>query len=211
MFLGHFAVGLVASRLEPRLPLGTAFVAAQLPDAVWPYLLLAGLEKVTIAPGATAVTPLRFDHYPWSHSLVMVVVCGIVFMAGYGLLFRASKAAFWLLPLAVSHWVLDVISHVPDVPVLPRGGPLLGLGLWGSLAATLAVEGLLFAGAVVFFAHGRRLHPAFWVLIAFLVVVYAVSVFGPPPPSRAAIGWSMIPVVPALWFWGNRCGVRSAV
>jgi len=204
MFLGHFAVGLIASRLERRLPLGTAFVAAQLPDAVWPFLLLAGVETVTITPGATAVTPLRFDHYPWSHSLVMVAAWGLVFMAGYGLLFRASKAAFLLLPLTLSHWVLDAASHVPDVPVWPGGGPLVGLGLWRSLPLTLLVEGLFFAAAVFVFARGRTLRWSFWILIGVLGVIYAASVFGPPPPSPAAIGWSMIPLVPALWWWGNR-------
>jgi len=203
MFLAHFAVGLVTSRLAPRLPLGTAFVAAQLPDAIWPYLLLTGIERVTIAPGENPITPLHFDHYPWSHSLLMVVVWGIVFVAGYGLLFRASKAAFLLLPLAVSHWLLDAASHLPDVPVWP-GGPLVGLGLWQSRTLTLLVEGGLFAGAVAFYARGRRVGIGFWSLVGFLVVIYATSVFGPPPPSVAAIGWSMIPVVPALWWWGNR-------
>jgi membrane-bound metal-dependent hydrolase YbcI (DUF457 family) len=76
MFPGHFAVGLLASHAEPRLPLGTAFVAAQLPDALWPVFLLAGLESIEIVPGDTAVTPLRFVHYPWSHSLVMVLLWG---------------------------------------------------------------------------------------------------------------------------------------
>src|SRR5262245_27996218 len=123
MFLGHFAAGLLASRREPRLALGTAFLGGQLPDALWPYLLLAGAEHVTIAPGDTAVTPLRFDHYPWSHSLVMVAVWGLV---AWGLARAASlsgRAAFLLLPLALSHWVLDVLSHRPDLPVLPAGGP----------------------------------------------------------------------------------------
>lgn len=76
MFLGHFALGLAASRLEPRLRLGTAFLAAQLPDAIWPYLLLTGAERVVIAPGDTLMTPLRFEHYPWSHSLPMVAFAG---------------------------------------------------------------------------------------------------------------------------------------
>lgn len=206
MFPGHFAAALVASRLEPRLPLGTAFVAAQLPDAVWPYLLLAGLEQVTIAPGTTAVTPLRFDHYPWSHSLLMVAASGLVFTVVYGFVFRGSRAAFLILPLALSHWLLDAASHRPDMPLSPWGGPLVGLGLWDSLPLTLAVEGALFAGALTFFARGRRLHPSFWALIALLVVVYAASVFGPPPPSVSAIAWPTIALVPLVWFWGNRAG-----
>jgi hypothetical protein len=206
MFLAHFAAGLAASRLEPRLPLGTAFVAAQLPDAIWPCLLLAGVERVAIAPGDTTVTPLRFDYYPWSHSLVMVAIAGLLFTAVYGLMFRGSRAAFLLAPLAVSHWVLDAISHRPDVPIAPGRGTVIGLGLWESLPATLAVELGLFGAAVAFFAHGRRMRASFWALAGFLVVAYAAAVFGPPPPSVTALGLSMLPVVPLLWWWGNRAG-----
>ena len=204
MFLGHFAAGFVASRLEPRLPVGTAFIAAQLPDVVWPYLLLSGVERVTIAPGHTAVTPLRFDHYPWSHSLLLIAAAGLLFTIVYGFVFRGSRAAFLLMPLAVSHWLLDVASHRPDVPLLPWNGPFLGLGLWHSLPLTLAIEGILFAGALWFFARGRALAWPFWLLVAFLVLVYAGAVFGPPPPSVKAIAVSSIVLPPVLWFWGNR-------
>ena len=212
MFLGHFAVGLAASRSEPRLPLGTAFLAGQLPDAIWPYFLLAGLERVTIAPGDTAMTPLRFDHYPWSHSLAMVVVWGFVAWGVARAAGRPGRAALLLLPLAVSHWVLDVVSHRPDMPVLPSGGPLVGLGLWNSVAGTLVVELGLFAAGLFIYGRGRRLGGGFWTLIVALLVVYGANVFGPPPPSVPAIAGSMIVVVPLLWWWGNKVGVaRTAV
>src|SRR4051794_33074655 len=133
-------MGLVASRAERRLPLGTAFMAAQLPDMLWPYFLMAGVEHVTIAPGDTAVTPLRFDHYPWSHSLLMVAVWGVLASAIYALAGRPRRAAALLLPLAVSHWLLDAWSHRPDMPLVPWSGPLIGLGLWDSRPLTLAVE-----------------------------------------------------------------------
>ena len=204
MFLGHFAAGLAASRLEPRLPLGTAFIGAQLPDVLWPCLLLAGVERVSIVPGATAVTPLSFDHYPWSHSLLTVAAAGLLFTLIYGFVFRGSRAAFLLAPLAVSHWLLDVATHRPDLPLHPWGGPLLGFGLWSSLPLTLALETLMFAGALWFFARGRRLRWPFWTLMALLVVLYAAAVFGPPPPSVKAMAWSSIVLPPILWFWGNR-------
>ncbi len=115
-------MGLAASRAERRLPLGTAFVAAQLPDALWPYFLLAGAETVAIVPGDTAMTPLRFDSYPWSHSLLMVAVWGGLFTFAYQALGRPTRAAWLLLPLALSHWILDFITHRPDMPLLPWGG-----------------------------------------------------------------------------------------
>jgi len=64
MFIGHFGVGFAAKRVVPRVSLGTAFLAAQWLDLLWPTFLLLGMESVRIAPGATAVTPLIFDHYP---------------------------------------------------------------------------------------------------------------------------------------------------
>ena len=76
MFVGHFAVAFAAKRVEPSVSLGTYFAAAQLPDLLWPYFLLAGVEHVTIAPGSTAFTPLRFDSYPISHSLLTVIGWG---------------------------------------------------------------------------------------------------------------------------------------
>ena len=205
MFLGHFAASLAASRAEPRLPLGTSLLAAQLPDAVWPYLLLAGVERVTIAPGDTAFTPLRFDSYPWSHSLLAVTAWGCLFALLMRLRGRVMRAVALAGLLVVSHWVLDAVCHRPDMPVLP-GGPFVGLGLWNSVAATLILESLMFAGAVFFYARGRRLSRGFWILIGVLVVLYAAAAFGPPPPNVTAIAVSGIILVPVLWWAGNRVG-----
>src|SRR5262245_16667887 len=148
MFLGHFAASLAASRAEPRLRLGTAFVGGQLPDAIWPYMLLVGAERVVIAPGDTAVTPLRFESYPWSHSLVMVVAWALLAAFLHRRGGGTPRAALLMGALVVSHWVLDAASHRPDMPVLPAGGPLVGFGLWNSRPLTLAVELGLFAAGI---------------------------------------------------------------
>ena len=208
MFLGHFAASLAASRAEPRLPLGTSLLAAQLPDAVWPYLLLAGVERVTIAPGDTAFTPLRFDAYPWSHSLVAVIAWGCVLALLVRLRGGAAKPAVLAGLLVVSHWVLDAASHRPDVPILPSG-PFVGLGLWRSVGATLLVESLMFAAAVLVYAHGRRVTRGFWILVGVLVLLYVAATFGPPPPNVTAIALSGIVLVPLLWWAGNRVGAET--
>jgi len=208
VFLGHFAAGLLASRAEPRLPLGTAFLAAQLPDAIWPFLLLAGAERVEIVHGDTAVTPLRFVHYPWSHSLLMVLLWGLGAALLYRSLGRTNRASFLLFALVVSHWVLDFVSHRPDMPVLPNG-PFVGLGLWYSVAATVLVEGLLFLGALALYAKTRAPGKGFWGLMALLLVIYAANLLGPPPPSAIAIAVSLIAIVPILWWWGNRASPAS--
>jgi hypothetical protein len=205
MFLGHMAIGLAARPVEPRVSLATWFVAAQLVDLIWPVMLLLDLEHVAIAPGITAFTPLDFFDYPITHSLVGTLVWAALF-AG---VWSATQARRWrkapgtarvalLLGAGVlSHWVLDVISHRPDVPVLPRG-PYLGLGLWNSIPATLAVELTMFAaGLAIYIRSGSpgAGRVSFWLLIAFLLIAYFAAAFGPPPPNVTTLAWSAL----ALW------------
>src|SRR5438552_173444 len=133
MFIGHFALGFAGKRAAPRISLAVLFIAVQWADLLWPVLLAAGLEQVRIDPGNTAVTPLDFVSYPYSHSLAMLVLWGVVL----GLIYRIStgtngSAVAVLALLVVSHWVLDFLTHRPDMPLYP-GGPTFGLGLWNSM------------------------------------------------------------------------------
>src|SRR5215831_1946431 len=136
MILGHYAVGMMAKRWAPRTSLGTLFAAAALLDLIWPVLVLAGIEVVAITPGATEINPLTFIYYPWSHSLVMSIAWGILFGTGYFLIRRYLAGAIVIALLVVSHWLLDLIVHVPDLPLIPGSSPRFGLGLWNSLPAS---------------------------------------------------------------------------
>lgn len=209
MFIGHFAIGLTASRLEKRLPLGTALVASQLPDALWPYFLLTGAETVAIAPGDTAMTPLRFESYPWSHSLLMVAVWGVLASVAYRAAGRPSRVAWLLTPLAISHWILDFITHRPDMPLVPWGDLKVGLGMWNSVPLTVTVEVLMYLGAIAFYVRGRRLAKGFWALVGTLGLFYVGNVIGPPPPGVTPVALSMVILVPIVWWWGNKVGARD--
>ncbi len=83
MFIGHFGVGFAAKAVASQVSLGTAFLAAQFIDLLWPTLLLLGVERVRIEPGITTVTPLNFEHYPVSHSLLAVVGWAVLLGAVY--------------------------------------------------------------------------------------------------------------------------------
>ncbi len=156
MFLGHFGLAFAAKRLAPRTSLGALGAASQWVDLVWPVLVLAGIEQVRIAPGDTAYTPLAFVHYPWTHSLLMSIAWAIAF----GLLYRAAggerRGAIVVGLLVASHWFLDWATHRPDLQLVPWAPERFGLGLWNSVAATVLVEGAIFAGGVWLYATGTR-------------------------------------------------------
>ncbi len=191
MFLGHIGVALAAKRAAPRASLGALVAASVWIDLVWPALLLAGVERIRIDPGNTAVTPLAFERYPFTHGAVAVVVWALAFGAAYGAWTGYRRGAIVSGALVASHWVLDAIVHRPDLP-LAWDGPKVGLGLWNHVAATFAVElGLLAAGLAVYVraapARDRTGRWALAGLVAFLVGVYLANVLGPPPPSVNAV------------------------
>jgi membrane-bound metal-dependent hydrolase YbcI (DUF457 family) len=191
VFIGHAALALAAKPLLPRVNLAVPLAAAFWVDMVWPVFLLLGIEEVKIDPGNTAFTPLDFVHYPWTHSLV----AAIAWSALFAFIFQRTskqKGALILCLLVFSHWLLDAISHRPDLPLWPGSHTMIGLGLWYSVPATLAVELTMFAIGVAIYARAAPARDrtgffAFWGLIAFLLVAYAGAAFGPPPPNVNAI------------------------
>jgi len=210
MFLGHFGVGFAAKRVAPGVSLGTLLFAAQLVDLVWPALVLAGVEVVRIDPGNTVVTPLDFVSYPFTHSLIASIVLGVVAGVAYLLIRRNGRGALVVGLLVVSHWVLDLIVHRPDLP-LYDGGPKVGLGLWRSLPTTLVLElGLFALGIGLYLGTTRPLDRAGrWGLVglvAFLLASYGGAVFGPPPPSADAVGWVGLAgwLIPLAGVWIDR-------
>jgi len=202
MFIGHYAVALAAKRAAPRTSLATLFAAAQLLDLAWPLLLILGIERVRIAPGDTAFTPLDFESYPWTHSLLAVAVWAVAFALLYRRRSNDTQAAIVVGALVMSHWLLDLLTHRPDLPLAPGGGVRVGLGLWNSVPGTLAVEGTLFVLGVAAYATGTRARNrtgavAFWALVVFLAVVHLGNAFGPPPPSARAVAWLAL----AIWLF----------
>ena len=195
MFAGHFGLGFGAKAAARRMSLGTLFLASQFIDLLWPALLLLGLETVRISPGITRVTPLDFTHYPISHSLLTVTAWALLFGVAYYLIRRCKRGAFVCALLVLSHWLLDALTHRPDLPLAPVSDLRVGLGLWNSLPAAIAVEIFLFTIGVMLYARATRASDrvgsiGFWALVAFLLVIYFGNTFGPPPPNVQTLAWT---------------------
>jgi FtsH-binding integral membrane protein len=192
MFIGHFAAAFAAKKAAPRASLGTLVIAAAFLDVVWPVLVLLGIEHFRIVPGFTAINPFDFTYYPWSHSLLMTIVWSVAFGFAYFATRRDRAGAVWVGLLVASHWVLDFVSHVPDMPLYPGGSEKLGLGLWRSIPATFAVEGALFAAGIAIYVRATRNRDrigsiAWWAFVALLIALYVPGPWAARPPSEDAV------------------------
>jgi len=192
MFIGHYGVALAAKKGAPKTSLGALVLAAQFLDVLWPIFILGGLEQVTISPGITRATPLNFVFYPYSHSLLAACFWGLVIGGIYFFRSRAKTAAWVVGACVVSHWVLDLIVHRPDLPLAPGLETRIGLGLWNSYPATIVVEvGLLLGGFLIYMRTTRARDLVgsigLYAFILFLLAAWLGAIFGPPPPSVKAL------------------------
>jgi len=192
MFIGHFALA-YGSRKWGRLPsLAVMFMAVQFLDLLWPLFVIAGIETFEIEVGNTALTPLNFTHYPYSHSLLMSIVWAVLFAGVYFGFTKNRRGAFLLGCLVLSHWILDYLTHRPDLQLTPFSEVRVGLGLWNHPVVEVIIEaGLFFTGVFLYVKSTditRKI--AFWSLIIAFLAIHFLNLFGPPPPSVNAVAWS---------------------
>jgi hypothetical protein len=217
MFQGHYGVALALKRAEPKLSLGTLFVAVQLADLLWAVFVLLGWEHARIVPGYTRVTSLEFLDYPISHSLLAGIIWGAVAAALYYSWPTRDTTRHWqasaIVGVAVlSHYVLDVLVHVPDLPIAGSDSPKLGLGLWNNPTATVVVELLVFViGLALYVTLKSHRHPVragrLTLLVLALLGTFVANLYGPLPPNMTTVAISAIVlfvVVAALGTWADR-------
>lgn len=211
MFIGHFAVGFAAKKFNSKPSLGTYFLAAQLLDLLWPTFLLLGIEQAEISHDAANPIPLSFTHYPISHSLLTVIVWGVLFALIYSLTKKNYKASVLLGLCVVSHWLLDLVVHIPDLPLYPGNSILVGLGLWKFKLVELLVELALFTVSIAFYlksttAKNKTGVYATWSLIIFLIVIQLMNTYGAAPPDMKAVAWAgHLQWLFIIWaYWSDR-------
>ena len=202
MFVGHYGVALALKKADPRLSLGSLFLAAQFVDILWGLFLILGWEQARVDPGYTAVTPFQFLSYPLSHSLVAGVIWAIVVGAAYYSRptidsSHRRRGAMVLAVAVVAHWFMDALVHLPDLPLAGNDSLKVGLGLWDNVGATYVLEfGLLAAGAWIYVTTKTKRHPLrtarLGFMIGLLLALSGVNMWAPPPDNMTVVGVSAI-------------------
>jgi hypothetical protein len=206
MFLGHHAIALGSKKIAPQIKLGTLIFAAQFLDLLWPILIIAGVEHVRINSNALPFLRLDLYDYPISHSLFTSLMWSGLIGGAYYLMNKNIRSALIVGSAVFSHWVLDLVSHSPDLPIVPGFATMVGLGLWNLTLVTIFVESGLFIFAIYMYirstqAKDRMGMIAPWTLFVFLFISYMASILSPPPPTANPVGWMAL----AQWLfipWG---------
>ena len=215
MFIGHWAPALAAAA-HPRAPkLGTLFVAAQLVDWGFSALLLTGAERMRVVPGITAMNPMDLYDMPYTHSLVGCAAWALGFAALVWVARRDSLAAGIAGAVVLSHWLLDLIVHRPDL-TLTGSPPKLGLGLWNHPLIEMPLELALTFGALTFYLSRTR-GPALPAIVlgAVLLALQLVNWFGPvasevtPETSYLAFFAFGLATLAAWWLGKTRMAVPA--
>jgi membrane-bound metal-dependent hydrolase YbcI (DUF457 family) len=162
MIAGHFGFAAGVKARAPATPLWLLMLACQWLDVVFVVLFAAHLEGLAAVPGAA---PGAYGgaviHAYYTHSLVGAAVLSAVL--GGATAWRYGRRSGVVIALvAFSHWVLDLVMHRPDMPILPgdSGPPLLGFGLWRSPVASAVVELIIVVvGTVMYWRAARALAP----------------------------------------------------
>ncbi|MEE4200152.1 hypothetical protein [Erythrobacter sp.] len=188
MFIGHFAPAFVAAAAYSKGPrLGTYFVAAQLVD--WGFFALAmlGIERLRVEPGATAMVPLDLYHMPYTHSLAGTAAWAFAFALVVIVWHRDALAGIISAFVVASHWLLDWVTHRPDLTI--AGGEVkMGLGLWNHPEFAMPLEiGLILAGFFFYMSRSRGPIAQPVILLVALLSLQAVNWFG-PHPQEAGLG-----------------------
>ena len=201
MFVGHYSSAFVGKAFAPRVPLWVLLTAAQLVDVGWAVLVLFGIERFALDP-ALPSNPLVLEYMPFTHSLVGAVAWGVLggaIVLAIPRLGGTLGAALVVGLVVVSHWLLDLVVHRPDLTLF-GGEPKLGFALWNLPLVAFAVEiGLLVAAAALY--ANRCPAPIRRVVargVVLLVVLQTVTMLGPVPPSTTALVVSMLVTFSAL-------------
>jgi len=211
MFIGHFAPAFVAAAAYSRGPkLGTYFVAAQLVDWAFFSLAILGVEKMRIDPGATVMVPFDLYFMPYTHSLAGTAVWALVFGIILAIGHRDKMAGLLAALVVISHWVLDWITHRPDL-TMAGGGHTYGLGLWNYPELAMPLEiGIILAAFWFYMSKSRGPKAQPIILLMVLLAFQALNWFGPEPDEaglfvyvQALVAFGIVTAL-AVWVGENR-------
>ena len=220
MFVGHYAASLALKSFDGRASLGTLFLGVQFVDILFFPLVLLGVERMNVVPGYTPSTHFELEYMPYTHGLAASLGWAALAYASFRWVLKRAHGTSLVVAVAVfSHWVLDLIVHTPDLPLMSDGSLKLGLGLWNDVWLTFLIESALLAGGLWMYlrstsAVGKGGRYAMALYVAVLIAINVVNLWGPPPGSKVALAVAALGAYfgfAAIAYWLDRARLAPLV
>jgi len=214
MFIGHWAPALAVASRRSAPSLGTLFIAGQLVDWAFFGLVLIGVEHMRFSPGVSVMNPMDLYHMPYTHSLLGSGLFALAFAAAIWLASRSRAAALLGGAVVLSHWLLDLLVHVPDLTIAGNP-PKLGMGLWNYPAVEMPLELAITFGALWLYVRAWRPAPIrVVVLAALLLALQGFNWFGPVEPevtpATSVLAFVAYGLVTLAAWWMGKSGTLGA-
>jgi hypothetical protein len=189
--INHAATSLLVKRRHPQAPMLWLLLSVQLMEFLWVILNYLGVEKTATEPTVGSVSDIHLAYMPYSHSILSAVVLAV---AGYVIVrkFTGKPLLGMAVGLAiVSHLVLDLITHAPDIALAPGiDQPRFGLGLYGNAPLTAFVIEIIYGGFCWWIYKGNKALLA--VILLFNLANLSMLSSAVPGPEELLAGHPML-------------------
>jgi hypothetical protein len=206
MFVGHYAAGYAIKKRFQEIPLWLIFIAVQFVDILAFLLVLLGIEKISYNPTPNPFLRTSVDYVPYSHSLFYNLIFAVIIFS----LFQRSRSMKWGIVLSIgviSHWFLDAIVHVKDLPLFLNSYKV-GLGLWRLPMTAFVVELSMLMVAAIYFLPNLKKKKMHIFIIGFLTLGFFGMLFAPEqeatPQVASIMSLGMYAVVTGLAYFAER-------
>jgi hypothetical protein len=198
MFTGHYGVAFGGKAISKTVPLWLLFIAVQWMDIWWSILVSFGIEKLRVIPHFTQSNSLDLYYMPYTHGLLGALALSTLLGLLAQLFLRGTWNEIFLVVAGAvfSHWLLDVVVHVPDMPLV-GDSMKIGLGLWRHVWIGIPLEIATLLGGAWAYAHyapsqRRNGDRWLWTYVATMVAIQIFTTFGGAPTSQMGTAWTAL-------------------
>jgi len=140
--IDHAATALLVKRRFPAVSMVLLLLSVQLMEILWVLLNFAGIERTTTEATVRSVSDIHLAYMPYSHSIAAGVVLSLASWLIVSKFSREPSAGLAVGLGVLSHLILDLLTHAPDIAIAPGiDQPKFGLGLYSSAPlAAFALE-----------------------------------------------------------------------
>jgi len=128
--VNHAATAMVLKKKYQKASLFWLLISVQFIELIWVALNYIGVEYTITEPVVHSVTDIHLAHMPWSHSVGMTLVFAIIGWIIFRYLLKKPELALPVALGVLSHIVLDLLTHVSDIAILPYISWKTGLGVY---------------------------------------------------------------------------------